>query len=108
MDARYEEVPIELQAPLTTVLPDLRAAMRVDHPEIKDEDLALEGGDRLPGVGGVIAGAALFLAGTVSEGLTKKYVDEILWPRLKPSLEAVTDKVQQKLKDFLDSIARDP
>ena len=107
MEARYEEVPVELQAPMQELLPDLRAAMQEDDPTIEEGDLALEEGERLPGVGGVAAGAALFLAANVVGNLTKKYVDEILWPRLKPGLERFTDKVQKAIKDYLNSIARD-
>jgi hypothetical protein len=91
-------VPHQIEKELRRAIAVLREEVKAQDPSIKDSDIVIERQDRR-GLGAHEANEILLYVGSaVSAGITKKWVEDILWPKIKPSLEEYTNEVLELLR----------
>ena len=71
----------------------LREEAKAQVPNIKDSDLLIERPDERGFAGGGVGEIVLFVGGAVASGITKKWIEEILWPKIKPFIKKYSDEV---------------
>lgn len=98
---RYVKVPAELAEDIAAVAPFIVEEARKQDQQISDSDFQVEGSSGQGVLFEATVGAILFVAGVAAQSITKKWVEEVLWPRLKPRVEKNTDLVL----DFLLGVA---
>lgn len=103
-DPRLVSVPEDLALAIEEISTIMREELTSLNPEIGESDLVVT----KPQIRGAfletLAGVGLFLGAIVVQSLTKKWIEEVLWPRIEPILEDQTDEVIARIKAFLLSL----
>jgi hypothetical protein len=105
-DTRVVRVPINIEGEVARLLPILRQETRKLGPAITDADIEFEWPMRKDMLGGFVGEAFLFLSGAVASAITKKWVEEVLWPRIKPHARQYTDDILALLLELVEDESR--
>lgn len=105
-DTRVVRVPINIEGEVARLLPILREETRKLGPAITDADIEFERPMRKDMLGGFVGEAFLFLSGAVASAITKKWVEEVLWPRIKPHAQKYTDDILALLLELVEDESR--
>ncbi len=90
---RVIAVPDHLAEELERALAVIRDEMRTASPDARDSDIVLERQVDRGMLGGFAGEALLYVGGVVAATMTRKWVEEVLWPRVKPTLEKHSHEV---------------
>jgi hypothetical protein len=86
-------VPDHLADELERALGAIRSEAKSANPNITDSDLVLERQTERGMLGGFGGEVLLYVGGLVAATVTKKWVEEVLWPRIKPLIEKHSNEV---------------
>ena len=96
-------VPKHLADELERALGAIRNEVKAVNPNIQDSDIVLEKQTHRGAMGGFEGEMLLYVGGLIGSTITKKWVEEVLWPRIKPAIEKHTND----MFDLLIRIAKD-
>lgn len=104
MTADFEviKVPSDIEDEVQQAIAILRQEMRALDPAMKDSDIVVERQDQKGMLGGGVGEVLLYFSGAVVTGITERWVEEVLWPKVKPTIKKHSDKVL----DFLLGISK--
>jgi hypothetical protein len=90
---RVIAVPHHLADEVERALGAIRDQVKAASPNVKDSDIVLERQAQRGMVGGFGGEALLYVGGLVAATITKKWIEEVLWPRIKPTIARYSDDV---------------
>lgn len=86
-------VPAHLADELEQALDAIRDEIKALNPDIQDSDIVLERQVDRGMMGGFGGEVLLYVGGLVATTITKKWIEEVLWVRIKPMLEKHSKEV---------------
>jgi hypothetical protein len=95
---RVVQVPSTLEEEIDALVAAIKEEVRAQEPEMSDSDLVVERQHVKGMIGGAVAAVILYVGGIVASKITEKWVEEVLWPKIKPRFEKHTDDVLALLK----------
>ena len=95
-------VPLQLEEELRQAIAVLRQEIKTLDPNIRESDIVLERQEQKGMLGEMAGEVLLYVGGAVATGITQKWVEEILWPKVKPLLK----KYSNEILDLLQRIAK--
>jgi hypothetical protein len=97
----YVKVPPAIAEELQVLMPTIVEAARAEDQRIEPSDLEIEQSDRKGMFAEAAFGFILFVGATATTAFTKKWVDEVLWPKIEPLVKEKSDVIL----DFLLKVA---
>jgi hypothetical protein len=94
-------VPHHLEREVGVAIEVLRRELHERHPDVHDSAITLSERSSRGMFGGFGEETLIYVARSVTTVLTERFVTEIVWPKLKPLVDNLTDGLVNKADELL-------